>query len=366
MSQRVAIVCDWLTEGFGGAERVIAAVAQLYRSAPIYTSQYRPAKTAWLGKADVRVGWLNYFPAWTRRLISPLRAFYFSHLDLSQYDVVISISGAEAKYVKTGALTKHISYIHAPTQYYWGKYDQYLKDAGFGLFNPLVRLFLKLLIRPLRRVDFKYAQRPDVLLANSSFIKDEIKRYYQRDARVVFPPVEVAHRPLSPARPEGWVVVSRLVNWKRVDLSIEAAKLTGDQLRIIGEGSDKKKLEKLAQGYDNISFLPASLDDHQMAQALQSSRAVIFSSCEPFGIAPVEALMLGVPVIAYRAGGALDFIIEGQNGVFFDHQTSESLLQAIEKFRKIKFSSSEIKKSSAKFSTANFRRQIRQIVAEQT
>jgi glycosyltransferase involved in cell wall biosynthesis len=363
MSRRVALVCDWLTEGFGGAERVIEAVSKIYPDAPVYTSQYRPAKANWLKDADVRVGWLDHFPAWSRRFIPFLRTYYFSHLDLSQYDIVISITGAEAKYVKTGPHAKHISYIHAPTQYYWGKYDHYYASPGFGLLNPLARLALRVLVGPLRRADYRYAQRPDVLVANSTFVKNEIKQYYQRDAVVIFPPVKVVAKTSPKTRAKnGLVVIGRLANWKRVDLSIEAVKQSGDKLLIVGDGPERKSLQKKARGCRNIKFKPAINSVRKISQILSSSNGFIFTSQEPFGIAPVEALMLGVPVISYRDGGALDFIIDGQNGVFFDEQTTESLLTAINKFHSTKFDPAIIKKTAAKFSEANFQKQIKQIV----
>jgi glycosyltransferase involved in cell wall biosynthesis len=363
MSGKIAIVCDWLTEGIGGAEKVVKAVHDMYPQAPIYTSQYRPAKTEWLGKADVRTGWLNNFPTGLRRFIPFLRANYFSHLDLSDYKTIISITGAEAKYVKTGKRTKHISYIHAPTQYYWGKYDQYLKDPGFGVLNPLARIVLKVIVGPMRQADYAYAQKPDVLIANSTFVQKEIKEYYHRDSQIVFPPVSVVKNTTSKTR-DGFVVIGRLASWKRVDLAIEACKITGDKLTIIGAGPERKKMIRLAKDSRNIRIKPAINSAKKIAQVLSSSAGFIFPSQEPFGIAPVEALMQGTPVIAFKDGGALDFIVDGKNGLFFEKQTIESLVGAIEKFKKIKFNHSEVKKTATKFSEANFRKHIKKIVED--
>jgi len=360
MSQKIALVCDWLTEGIGGGERVIKAVHEIYPKAPIYTSQYRPKKTTWLNKAEVRTGWLNYFPAKLRRFIPFLRQIYFSNLDLSSYDVVISITGAEAKYVKTGESTKHISYIHAPTQYYWGKYDQYIKDPGFGFLNPILRLGLKLFIGPLRKADFSLAQRPDVMIANSSFVKKEIKEYYKRDSTIIFPPVSVEK--VSKKEKEGFVVIGRQVNWKRVDLAIEAIKKTNDNLLIVGDGPEHDKLVRMADNLNNIKFMPPIKDAKKISQVLADKKGFIFTSQEPFGIAPVEALMLGTPVIAYKDGGALDFIINDKNGLFFDKQNVESLVEAIKKFYTIKFNSKQVKESADKFSKNNFIKQIKKIV----
>jgi glycosyltransferase involved in cell wall biosynthesis len=286
---------------------------------------------------------------------------YFSHLDLSEYDVVISITGAEAKYVKTGSQTKHISYIHAPTQYYWGKYDQYLSQPGFGILNPLMRFGLKALVGPLRRADYRFAQKPDVLIANSTFVQQEIKQYYNRDSIVVFPPVSVVDTTLKTKR-DGFVIIGRQSNWKRIDLAIESVKQTGDKLTIIGDGAEHAALVKLADGAKNIKFKAPVYDDKKKSEILASAKGFIFTSQEPFGIAPVEALMTGTPVIALQDGGALDFVIDGKNGVFFNEQTIESLKAAIIRFDLIKFSLAEVKKSAAKFSDANFKKQIKELV----
>ena len=189
-TQKTALVCDWLTD-VGGAERVILAVHEMYPEAPIYTSQFRPKTAAWFRDADVRTGWMNWLPAGLKRFVPFLRQWYFNNLDLSDYDVVISITGAEAKGVKTGENTLHISYMHAPTQYYWTLYDQYIENPGFGWLNPIVRVALKLLVGPLRKNDYRAAQRPDVVVANSRYIQQEIQKFYDRKSTVIWPNVDV-------------------------------------------------------------------------------------------------------------------------------------------------------------------------------
>src|SRR6266542_3559276 len=186
---KVAIVHDWLIGG--GAERVVYALHQMYPEAPIYTSYCSPQ---WRQRMDGKVvtGFLQHWPfSRLRKFIPFLRIWWFTRLDLSGYDLVISSSGAEAKGIKVPKGTVHISYCHAPTHYYWSRYDQYLKQPGFGIFDPLARLGLRLFVAPLRRWDFKAAQRPDYLIANSSHIQAEIKKYYKRDAVVIHPPVDI-------------------------------------------------------------------------------------------------------------------------------------------------------------------------------
>lgn len=365
-TRKTALVVDWLTEGFGGGERVIKAVHDLFPHAPIYTSQYRPDKTSWLGEADVRVGWLNRLPTSLRRFVPFLRQFYFSRLDLSDYDLVISITGAEAKGVKTRPGTLHVSYMHAPTQYYWTLYDDYMKDPGFGWLNPLARLILSIMLGPLRRADYRAAQRPDVVVANSSYIQQEIKKHYRRDSVVVWPNVSVEaiqQIPASPAvRREGFIIYGRQVSWKRMDLAIAAAVRSGEKLKVIGDGPEHQRLLNLAAGNPSVEFLPRYDGIEDIIGLIRASKAFLFTSIEPFGIAPVEALAAGTPVIALKKGGALDFIKEKVNGVFFEEQTVESLVAAINRFNALEFNDSVVAKSAQAFSEAVFARRLKQVI----
>lgn len=365
--KKIALVCDWLTV-VGGAEKVLLAVHRLYPDAPIYTSQYRPKGIDWFRDADVRTGWLNWVPAGLKRFIPFLRQWYFSRLDLSNYDVVISITGAEAKAVKTDPSTVHISYMHAPVQYYWTLYDQYLENPGFGLLNPLARFGLKLLVGPLRKADYNAAQRPDIVIANSTYIAGEIKKYYGRDSEVIWPNVDVekigelARAIERPKQPHHFILCGRQVSWKRMDIAIEAAKRTKNHLLLAGSGPEHAALRALAGESEYITFLPRYNGVEEIVGHLAASRAFIFPSLEPFGIAAVEALAAGTPVIALAKGGALDMIEPGVNGMFFDEQTAESLARAMEEFDEGKFDRAAVMASAQKFSEAAFVRKMSQIV----
>lgn len=364
--KKVALVVDWLTEGFGGGERVIKAVHELFPDAPIYTSQYRPRKTAWLGNADVRVGWLNVLPAWSRRLTPFLRQWYFSRLDLSDYDLVISITGAEAKAVKTRDDALHVSYMHAPTQYYWTLYDDYMANPGFGFLNPLARFVLKLLVEPLRMADYAAAQRPDVVVANSSYIRAEIKKHYGRESVVVWPNVAVEVIQAISEEPRqkrnGFIVYGRQVSWKRIDLAIDAVLKAGEHLYVVGDGPEHERLVKLAGGSPSIEFLPRYRGVAEIVPLIRASKAFLFPSIEPFGIAPVEALAAGTPVIALQKGGSLDFVKEGVNGIFFDEQTTESLVAAIQRFNTLSFDEEKVARSAEAFSEAAFKHGLQDVI----
>lgn len=369
---KVAIVIDWLTE-VGGAERVLLAIHRLYPDAPIYTSQYRPRSIDWFKDADVHAGWLNVFPRYLRKFMPPLRALYFKHLDLSNYDLVISVANAEAKGTKTGGHTVHISYLQGPpVQYYWGLYGEYIKNPGFGHLNFLARLGLKTLVRPMRHEDLVASHRPQLLLANSNYVAREIRKYYRRDSSVVYPPVnvrEIQRLKVQPKNPfdgaDFYVIAGRQVNWKRMDLAIRACRDSGRNLLVLGEGAEHEHLVQLAGDDPHIKFMPRYNGAAEIKQYLLAAKGFIFCSVEPFGISPVEALAAGCPVVALRYGGALDIIDEGVNGVFFDEQTAESLVQGMDKLEGTKFNCRTVEKSVEKFDVDEFNRNFTGIIEQE-
>ena len=363
---KVALVCDWLTN-VGGAEKVLLEIHRLYPDAPIYTSKYDQKGISWFKDADVRTGWLQIFPTKMRRFLGPLRQRWFRKLDLSEYDLVISVTGAEAKAV-TAPNGKHISYCHVPTQYYWQMYDDYVKNPGFGILNPFVRVCFKALVKPLRRADFKAAGKVDQFVTISEYAKGLIKKYYKKEAIVVHPPVEVekfmVDNSSSNAGSSGegyYITTSRQVNWKRIDLAVEACGKLGESLLVIGEGPEHKKLVKLAEKYKTIKFVPL-VGARKLAGYLAKARGYIFPSKEPFGIAPVEALAAGCPVIALGSGGALDYVEDDVNGVLFNKQDVKSLEDAILKFEGKKFERKKVAKTAMKFDEKRFDKEILEVV----
>lgn len=353
---KVALVADWLTT-IGGAEKVLKILHEMFPEAPIYTSQYSPDDIDWFKSADVRTGWLQKLPRAFRKFLPVLRMYYFSHLDLSAYDLVISSTGAEAKAVSTSETQVNISYMHAPTQYYWNLYDQYIKDPGFGILDPIVRVFLKLSVGRLRKSDYRYAQIPDLVVANSTYIAEQIYKFYDRDSHIVFPPVDTEKFSLEVKKDDYFIITSRHVPWKRVDLAIEAVLQTGDKLVVVGSGTETESLKELAKNSSidgQIHFVPTISDANDLAKLVSKAKGFIFPSLEPFGIAPIEALATGTPVLAYRAGGALDFITP-ENGIFFDEQSVEAVVSAIGEFKARKFDAKAVSISALRFSDAHFK-----------
>lgn len=380
---KIALVCDWLTN-VGGAERVLKTLSDMFPSAPIYTSQYNPKKIDWFKNRDVRVGWLQVFPTSFRRLLGPLRQGYFSHLDLSNYDLIISVTGAEAKSIKKGN-ARHVCFCHVPTQYYWGMKDEYLKNPGFGILNPFVRFGLKLFLPQLRKADYRAAQKPDEFITISTYAAGEIRRAYDRESTVIFPPVAVEKfsttkfstskkktktgksQPNISSKTErgGYVVTSRQVNWKRLDLAVKTCLALKLPLTVIGEGPEHNHLKKIAKKSNFIKFVPLVSQD-ELITYLRSAKGYIFPSLEPFGIAPVEALAAGCPVIAYGNGGALDYVIDGENGVLFGKQSVNSLRQALKRFETLSFDETKISSSALPFSEARFREKILEYISSKS
>ncbi len=374
--KKIAIVCDWLTN-VGGAEKVLLRIHELFPEAPIYTSKYDPKGIDWFSDADVKTGWMQWFPTSFRRVLGPLRQWYFSHLDLSEYDLIISVTGAEAKAVKSGKWLHengkknvknpkgiHISFCHVPTQYYWQMYDDYIKNPGFGILNPIVRFFFRLMVLPLKRADYKAAKRPDYFITISEYAREQIRKYYKRESAVIHPPVEIDDFMIKAnSVSEYYITTSRQVNWKRIDLAIEACIKMQRKLVVIGGGSEHNKLVKLAGGSELIEFLPI-MKKEELAEYLAKAKGYLFPSLEPFGIAPVEALAAGCPVIAFGEGGSRDYIVDKKNGVFFEKQTVESLEEAILRFEKIKFNRKEVSKTAEKFDVKRFEREIKTYINE--
>ena len=363
---KVAIVCDWLS-GTGGAERVVYELHKMYPEAPIYTSQYDSRPEIWHGKnwfdnADIRTTWLQKLPLSLRKFLPVLRAFSFSRLDLSSYDLVISSSGAEAKGIKTGANTVHVAYIHSPTHYYWIRYDEYLANPGFGRLDPLARLGLKLLVGPLRWWDHRAALRPDHLLANSTHTQAMIKKFYGRDSTVIHPPVDVERFAGASDEPRrGFITAGRQTPYKKFELPVMACSELNLPLIVLGSGPDHFRLKQLAG--KSVTFFKGKTDE-EVAHYFQTSLGFIMPNMDDFGIVAVEAMAAGTPVIAYRAGGALDYVVEGKSGLFFDEQTPQSLETALKKFNPHDFNSETVRKQAAKFSAEVFRESMQKFIAK--
>lgn len=360
---KVALVHDWLVSP-GGGERVLLALHQLWPEAPIYTAAYDPNKFPEFKNADVRPTWLNRIGLAKRRhqLFSIPRAWAFKGLDLSDYDIVISSASAEAKYVRTGPNTLHICYCHTPIRYYWSDYQWYLKNFPIKSLRWLVPLIMPALIGPLRRMDYKAAQKVDVFVANSRFVAERIKKYYDRDSTVVYPPVATSRFKAGGGPGEYYLVFGRQVAYKRLDLAVEAFNKLGLPLLVAGVGEEAAKQQALSGANIRYSGRVAEAD---LPAVFEKATALVFPAEEDFGITPVEAMAAGRPVIAYGQGGVTESVVDGQTGLLFAPQTAEALSAAVTKSQAIKWDGAKIRTHAEQFDEAVFKSKIKALVAQQ-
>lgn len=359
---RVALVHDWLTN-LAGSERVLLALHEIFRDAPIYTSVFVPEEFPSLRHADVRTSFLQKIPGARKKhqAFPWLRTVAFESLDLSDYDVVISSSHAEAKGVITLPDTLHICYCYTPIRYYWSGYHHYLANPRFGILNPLVKALLPYMTNYLRVWDRCAADRVDLFVAISEHVARRIRKYYRREADVIYPPVDTSWLRPSNRVEDYYLVVGRLIPYKRTDVVVEAFNRLGFPLKIAGSGSELDSLRRVAR--PNIEFL-GRVSDAELAELYSRCLALIFPQEEDFGIVPLEAMAAGRPVIAYRAGGALETVLEGETGVFFDRQDPECLAEAVMNFDPGRFNPERIRRRAMRFDTQVFKEKFTKYVRE--
>lgn len=355
---RVALVHDYLNQ-YGGAERVLEALHELYPEAPVYTSLYDPqAMPAAYRSWDIRCSPMQYLPGW-KRYFRHYFLFYpaaFEHFDLTAYDLIISSSSAYAKGVIPAPGARHICYCHTPMRFAW-RTDDYLEREAIGGWR---RLLLSLLLNYVRLWDVATTVRVDAFMANSREVAQRIRRYYGRTATVIPPPVDL---PPYEEQPPGeyFLAGGRLVPYKRIDLAVEALSRLGLPLKVFGEGRDRKRLEALAG--PNVEFVGWVEEAHRRA-LFAGCRAFIFPGEEDFGITPLEAMAAGRPVLAYAAGGALDTIREGVSGRFFFEQRVESLMEALTEMLHETYDPRAIRQHAEQFGRTVFLSKVRAFIDE--
>lgn len=356
---KIALVHDWVTT-MGGAERVLLALAELYPKAPIYAIVANQAKLPLpLAQRKIYTSFIQRLPLSTRKYQAylPLMPLAVEQFDLTGYDIVISSSHACAKGVITRSDTLHICYCHTPMRYAWEFYHEYLEREQVG---RLGRLLIAPLMNRLRMWDYLSAQRVDYFIANSSAVAARIAKHYRRQAEVIHPPVETEFflpRPGEevPAEGEFYLVVSRLVGYKRIDLAVEAFNRLGLPLVVIGDGPRRRDLEKMAK--PNITFLGRQSDETVREYFLRC-RGFIFPGEEDFGLTPVEAQAAGRPVVAYGRGGVLDSVVDGETGVLFREQSVEALMEAVRRAELLRFDPERIRAQARRFDKKVFQDKI--------
>ncbi|WP_299996079.1 glycosyltransferase [uncultured Clostridium sp.] len=358
---KVALIHDWLPF-MGGAERVLTNFVEMYPYAPIYTTICNKNKLdSQLKDTNIIVSNIqkNGKEIENHRKYFPFMPTAVESFDLNEYDIVLSSSSSVAKGVITNPNTMHVCYCHSPMRYAWEfSYEYAGKMAGGkGLKNKILSYFLT----GMRLWDLATANRVDYFIANSENVAKRIWKHYKRESVVIHPPVRCNLFQISDIDEDYFLVVSRLQEYKRIDLAVEVCNELGIPLVVIGDGPDREKLEKMAKG--NIKFLGRESDE-VIKEHYSKCKAFLFPGEEDFGITPLEAMASGRPVIAYGKGGALETVVEGKTGTFFKEQTKESFKEAIIRFQEMKFDKSEIRKHAEKFDEKIFKRKMKTFIDE--
>jgi glycosyltransferase involved in cell wall biosynthesis len=376
---RIALVADWLTT-FGGAEHVLAELCDLFPGAPLFTTVARRGKLGSLDRADIRTSRLQrlYQLIGNHQILLPLMPRMIEDIDLRGFDVILSSSHAVAKGVVPPSDAVHVCYCHTPVRYAWEMEEEYLRD--FRVPN-WARKRVKRELSKLRRWDMTTTKRVDVFLANSTTTQERIKRIYGRESRVVAPPVDdrffeervagsderlapkedsfATRYPLPATR--YFLAIGRLVPYKRFDLLIETANALRLPLKIAGRGQDEARLRAMAgPTVEFLGFVP----EDALAALYAGAKGLLFPQHEDAGVVLLEAQACGTPAVAFKAGGALDVVADGENGVLFETQTADSLRAAVERFETISFDRASIRAKAERFRRGRFRDDVRAAVEQ--
>lgn len=359
---KVALIYDRVNK-FGGAERLLLSIHKIFPDAPLFTLVYDKKSSKWAQNFKIIPTFLNKLP-WLRKrheLLAPIAPLAFETLDLSDYDVIISITSSDAKSIITSPKQLHICYCLTPTRYFWSGNKEYSRDIKLKILPNFIYNYL-------RTIDLLTSTRADEYIAISEEVKKRIKKYYNRDSSVIYPPIDdkFYSENNTPIRNRDYyLVVSRLVPYKKTELAISVFNKLNKKLIVVGDGSEMNRLKKISNR--NIIFT-GKVSDSELINIYKDAKAVIFPQDEDFGLVPIEAQACGTPVIALGRGGALETIISGKTGIFFKNQTIKSLESAINKFESLAINPHNCISNARKFSQAIFetemKKQINQLISK--
>ena len=356
---KIALVHDYLTQ-FGGAERVFELLCRFFSQADVYSSIYDPQNTIDVHGHSVKTTLLQNIPGAGKnfRLFAPLYYSAFRQLDLQEYDLIISSTSSFAKGVRKRPEAVHICFCHNVTRFLWNT-ETYLEEYGkYRNFSPLI----KPILRSLRKQDLHYAQEPDLYIANSTTVAKRIEQIYKRKALVVNYPIDTSKFTFAAEKEDYYLISSRMISYKRLDIAIETFNWLGLSLVIIGDGPERKRLE--AMSLENITFL-GYVEDEMRTHLMAKAKAVIVTALEDYGLVPIEANASGTPVIAYGSGGVLDTQISGKTGILFKPQSPDALQIAVLQAEKQQWNYVEIRNHAVEnFSEGVFFQQVTEVIKE--
>ncbi len=356
---KIAIVHDYLHQ-FGGAERVVEVLHELFPEAPIYTSIFNKKNFPQsFQQMDIRTSFMQNLPFVfdNFRAFIALYPFAFQSFDLNEFDLIISSSSAFAKGIKKRKDAMHICYCHNPMRFAWRAKEYMAKES----FPAILKALLPYSMVPLKFWDIETSKNVDYFIANSDEVSGRIKLLYDRDSQVIYPPIDTKRFAVSDNNEPYFLIVSRLLSYKRIDLAVKAFSRLKLPLKIVGDGPAKKELQKSA--FSNIEFL-GKLPDNEVKQLYSTCKALILPGEEDFGMTPIEAAASGRPTIAYAKGGALETVINGKTGILFIDQTVESLMDAVAIFDTISFDKQALRFHAQGFDKEIFKQKIRRFLNE--
>ncbi len=365
-NKKIALVHDFLVD-FGGAEKVLEVLSEMFPEAPIYTLLYdREKMRGKFADKEIHASFLQKFPKFLRRRkkwLLPFLPVAPEIFDLREFDLVISSSGAWSKGIVTRLNTIHISYLHSPMRFVWDANEEYLCQIQNSKFK-IQKFFTRIMLNYIRIWDKAAADRPDHLIANSKYTQERIRKYYGRDSEIIYPPVTINNQETrnnnqtnsnnQNSNSKHFLIVSRLSPYKKIDMVVEAFNKLSLPLVVIGEGQQEKYLRKIASG--NVEILGWKSDE-DVEKYYQNARAFVFAGVDDFGMAPVEAMAHGIPVLAIRKGGILEIVEEGKTGEFFDASTPEVIADGVRRFveNEANYNGREMKSRDEKFNGSCFK-----------
>jgi glycosyltransferase involved in cell wall biosynthesis len=343
---KVALVYDRVNK-WGGAERILLALHEIFPDALLYTSVYNPKKATWAKVFNIKTSFLQKIPfaSSAHELLGLLMPLAFESFNFDEFDLVISLTSEAAKGIITKPQTKHLCICLTPTRYLWSGYEDYFR-------HPLLRLFSFPAVLYLRFWDKIAAKRPDRILAISTEVKNRIKTYYGLDSSVINLPITDLNKSMKEQEGDYYLIVSRLVYYKKIDIAIKAFNKLKLPLKIIGIGGELKNLKSMVK--KNIEFV-GEVPEEKLSDYYVHAKGLIFPGLEDFGLVMVEAQSFGKPVLAFRGGGALDIIKEGITGEFFNEQNEAELAKVLEKFHNTRYNSKLCIENASRFTFENFK-----------
>jgi len=356
--KKIAIVCDWIKDWWG-AELVLSHILEIFPNADIYTSIFYQEWNPVFEWHSITTSFIQKIPILNKshKLALTLRPQAFEGFDLSSYDIVISSSSAESKWVITKPDCLQICYCHTPTRYFWSHYEEYLSMMEFGILNPLWKWLMPKMIHKLRAWDFIAAQRPDFFIANSKNTQWRIQKYYQRDSQVIYPAVDISEFPLTENKWDYYLAVWRCIPYKKFDLLVDTFNKNGKKIMLVTNTDNAlyRNLKKISN--NNITW-KLNLSRPEIIKLYANAKCFVFPPEEDFWLVPVEAQACGTPVISYWVWWALETVVENKTGIFFDAQTTQSLQKAIDQFESMTFDAKIIREHAESFDKSIFQQKL--------